>query len=163
MGLNLGQILVGHSLRLCSIPHTCIYCWWDKFLFESFVCMLVFLSLHWGSSLGTGDGLFLTVLWVTVKVTPIDSWVPPLSKVSLLPSRWSLPPHPQQILHPIHFHGYLAISSLLLHSWSWNLVPYIIPSISVHSLHLTILCPFLREIQASLLRPSFLFSFFMSV
>jgi hypothetical protein len=41
MGLKLGQLLVGHSLSLCSIPLACISCSQDKFWVESFVGGLV--------------------------------------------------------------------------------------------------------------------------
>ena len=37
MGLKLGQLLVGHSLSLCSIPCACISCRQDKFWVKSFV------------------------------------------------------------------------------------------------------------------------------
>jgi hypothetical protein len=41
MGLELGRLLVGHSLSLCSRSGTCISCRQDKFGVESFVVGLI--------------------------------------------------------------------------------------------------------------------------
>jgi hypothetical protein len=57
MGLILDQLLVSHTLSLCSIPCACISCRQDKFWVESSVGGLVFLLLRWGSCLTTGGSL----------------------------------------------------------------------------------------------------------
>jgi hypothetical protein len=59
MGLKLGQLLVGHSFGLHSIPCAYISCGQHIFWVESFVGGLVSLSLHCGSCLGTGGSLFM--------------------------------------------------------------------------------------------------------
>jgi hypothetical protein len=50
------------------------------------------------------------MLWITSKVTPIDSWVPPLSQVSITFIRWPSLPHICQLQISTHSHGHLAIS-----------------------------------------------------
>jgi hypothetical protein len=59
MDLKLGQLLVGHSLSLCSTPTpNLITCRQDKFWVESFVSGLVSLLLHRASRLARGGDLF---------------------------------------------------------------------------------------------------------
>ena len=57
VGLKLGQLLVGHSLSLCSIPHACISGRQNRFGMENFVDGLVSLSLYWGWYLAINGGL----------------------------------------------------------------------------------------------------------
>ena len=90
------------------------------------------------------------ILWVTAKVTPIDSWVPPFSQVSV--SSWRCPSasHHCQLQTSIHSHGHLAISPVSTHTCSWiALFPYQSP-LSSNSLppstSLTILFPLCFQI-----------------
>jgi hypothetical protein len=125
--------------------------------------------LYWSSVAPTRlqevafSGSMSPVLWVTAKVTFIDSWTSHFSQVSGTSSRWPLAP------------------SCRFHSFSWPsdhlscLSPHLILnphsppyhlSLPVPSLYLpltTILFFLLTENQASSLGPSFLFSFFGSV
>lgn len=70
------------------------------------------------------------------------------------------PPHLNQFQNSIHFHGYLAISSVLLHTRSWIPHSFLYPLFSLNY-HLSL--PLLSKSQASLLGPSFWFRIFESV
>jgi hypothetical protein len=109
MGLKLGQLLDGQFLNLCSIPCPCISCGPDRFWVEIFVGELVSLSLHWILAWLQEAGSICPILWVTAKVTPIDSWVPPLSQVSVL--SWRCPPPSP---HPCQLQSFLWFKILLL-------------------------------------------------
>ena len=111
-------LVIGWSIPQSLLhPCPCISCRQSEFWAESFVGGLVSLSLHWGSCLateGTSSGSVTPVLWITAKVTFIDSWAPPLS-LSCPP-----PPHAHQFQISIHSQGHLAISPISLHTWFWH-------------------------------------------
>jgi hypothetical protein len=60
------------------------------------------------------------MLWVTAKVTPIDSWVPPFCQVSIPSGRFPLPPYHCHLQMSIHFHGYVVISPVSPRTGSWK-------------------------------------------
>ena len=80
----MGWLLLGYSLCLCSILHSCIFCRDDKIWVESFVGWCSYGStdipawLQEAAKLGSISPL----LGVSAKVSPIYSWEPPLSQVS---------------------------------------------------------------------------------
>jgi hypothetical protein len=67
MCLKLYWLLVGHSLRLCSIPCPCISCKNDTFWVKRFVGGLVSLLFQWSSCLETGVGQFRFHIYTAVK------------------------------------------------------------------------------------------------
>ena len=111
------------------------------------------------------SGSISPMLWLTVKVTPIDSWVPPLSQVSV--SSWRCPHLP--LLSVADFHSFSwpsshlsCLSPCLILNLPISCLPLLPHSFLPLSL-MTILLSLLSEMQASSLEPSFLFSFFGSV
>ena len=65
-----------------------------------------------------------------LRPSPLILWqMRTLSQVSISSWRWPSPPHPSQLHISIHFHGYLAISPVLPHTWSWNSLLLPIPSL----------------------------------
>lgn len=121
--LPMGCLLVSYFLSVCSLHHVCITCTKYKFWFESFVCELIsivplkFLSGYrmWPLHIPYGQCSESTAM-----VTPIDSWVPLLSKVSVWSRRCHSPLHPAQLKISIHFHDHQVISSVVTHTWSWT-------------------------------------------
>ena len=143
MGLKLGHLLVGISLVLVCfhISHT-----QDTFGVESFVDGLMSLLLQWDSS----------------KVTPIDSWEPSPTQVTAMSSRFPQHP-PPPFFWPSSPLSYLSPYLIQNTPLYFPLHPLFLPVPSFHLTPMTILFPLLSEIQASLLGPSFLFSFSGSV
>ena len=157
MDLKLGQLLVGPSLSLCSIPCACI-------LVNRIHFGLKVLWVDWCLYYSTGvpawlqkvisSGSIAQMLWVTAMVKSIDCWVPPLYKVSVLYCRCLVPSRPHQMQISILFHGHIAISPVLPHTWSSTPHP-----LSISLPPMTVLFPLLSEIQASLLEAFLLNSF----
>jgi hypothetical protein len=130
MGLKLGQLLVGNSLSFCSIPHACFSCTQDTFWVESLVGGMVSLYLHWGSCMAIEGGHFRFHIPNVVSY----SWVHPhqFLDASLIPSLCLIMEMPLSSL-PLfadfhYFHGHLAISLVLPHTWSWILHSPLHPS-----------------------------------
>lgn len=98
MGLKFGQLLVDHSLRLCSIPNPWIssrhkfgkFCGWVGFP----IALLEFLPGH---SRQPHQIPHPPILWVSLGHT-IVFWVPPLFQVSISSCRYFQPPlSPSQV------------------------------------------------------------------
>lgn len=103
MGLNVCQLLVGHSLSPSSIPSAYITCTQGKFWTESFEGGLVSLSFQIGFYLATGHSLFRFHIpsVVTTKVITIESG-----------ATYAMSPSAHQGDDP-------TSTSLILHSFSW--------------------------------------------
>jgi hypothetical protein len=114
------------------------------------------------------SGSIFPMLRVTDKVTPIDSWVPFLSQVSVSSWRCAPPSKPRSVAY---FYSFSWPSCHLFYCPSPHMI--LTPHFSIHPLSLSvpsislplmiISFPLLSEIQASLLVPSFMFSLFVSV
>ena len=162
MHFQLGWLLVGCSLNLCSI-HSPSTSWKkDKFSLRSFVCWLVSLLPDWRSCLATGGSLlrlYILNVWVTAKGTPtVFGLFPYPISLSLLEI------HPTFPL-PSNLHFTVILIAILtppipLHipQHTNPLSPSIILSHNVPSFHLpSTTTPFFlpSESQASLFVPSF--------
>jgi hypothetical protein len=162
-GVKLGQLLVGHSLNLCSIPHSCNFCRQNKIWVKSFVGGLVSLL----------SGYRRCPLQV-----PHSQCCESQLRYFLLilgclpyPRSWSCPKDATHLPTPIN----CRFPLILLVIWPYllsfptydlELLPHSLPHLlshSVPSFHLplmTILSLLLRDIQPSSFVPSFLFNFF---
>jgi hypothetical protein len=117
--LKLSWLLFDHFLSLYFISQPYISCRQDKFWVKSFVGGMVPLLICWDSYLATEGGLIrfhIPKAVIHSKVTPIDTWMPPLSQISI--SSWRCPPYPypSQLKISIYSHGHLAISPVLPHT-----------------------------------------------
>lgn len=126
--LKLCQLLVGHSLRFCSIPYTCTTGRQDKSWVENFVGALGSLLLHWCSCLPTGCGL---IRFHTLNaVNPIDTWTHPLSQVSI--SSWRCPLTPYSHQMQIYIHFFIFIFMVIYPSLLFCPTPNLEPSIPLY-------------------------------
>ena len=108
--LKLGPLLVGHSLSLCAIPSPDRTNLGLKVLWVGWCpCCCVGLTTQLQEVASSGSRS--SMLFITAKATPIDSWMPFLSQVSILSYRCHSPlPHPHQLQMyiPFHFHAHLS-------------------------------------------------------
>lgn len=74
------------------------------------------------------SGSISPMRWVTDKVTPIDSWVPPLYQVPALSSGCLSPTPSCQLQISIHSNVHMDTSPVPVHTWSWNLSLFPSPS-----------------------------------
>ena len=115
MVLNFGWLLVFHSpvfalspvlaFLVTSVSMGLNICW---------VCMWLYHSLGVPALLQeiASSGSISPMKWVIAKVNSIESWMPCLSQVLMMPSS---PPHPSLFWISFHFHGHKSNSPVLYH------------------------------------------------
>ena len=157
MGLKLGQLLVGHSLKLCSILVPAFLV--DRInlgLKVLWVGWMVSLTLYWHSCLATGDGLFR--FHIPNAKSQLRS--PPLILGHLpYPQSLSTPGDAHYVLIPFSCRFPFILMAICPSLLSFPTLdpespihlpfplPFLVPSL--HLPLITILLPFLNKIQAS--------------
>lgn len=115
MCLELGQLLIDHSLSLCSVPCACISWRQDNIWFESFWVGCCPYCYSWGFSLALGGGLFRFYIRNAVSHRSGHShyfWVLFLISGLCHILEIAIPPPP-------HTYTSSPLSVLDLHSFSW--------------------------------------------